>query len=441
MCGSTRSGLPVVVVVCAFCAAACSGPSDDRAREVPSVDSGEAGSDTAPDPDAGETGDTSEDADGPCVPSRSAWEENVSGMVDEWCGQCHGETPKYGAPYPLTNYDDLVEGEPDERKVDRMAEQLLKDAMPPPTADQPEHVAEDTLVEWSTCGEKHPDHSKDVHASAPPMDAPEDPPPDAETLDVVANDFELGKNELNRYQCFVVDVPFESTRYVRRFEPIVDDDRVLHHALVAIDSEGSQDQQSFRCSGFPPGDGLMYGWAPGQNPIQFDKGGIEVEPGSQVVLQIHYNNGAGAPNVSDSSGVRLFHTGSAERAITMSALGPWQFQIPAESRASASSTCTVEEETELIASFPHMHEIGSEFHSDIQRQDGSTETLIDLTGWSFEAQLAYETPKTLQPGDRVTTECVWDNPEDESVRFGERTEDEMCFNFAYVSPPNPRFCR
>lgn len=390
--------------------------------------------------DTGIDGTDDLDADGTCVPSESAWDTNVGEMVETWCGQCHGEEPKYGAPFSLTEYHELVAGEPGERKVDRMAEQLLADAMPPPTADQPTHVAEDTLVEWATCGEKHPDHSEGVTASKPPMDAPEQPPEGAETLDVIADGFELGENELNRYQCFVIDVPFETTRYARRFEPIVDDDRVLHHSLVSIDSSGSSSRETFECNGFPPGDGLLYGWAPGQNPIQFDPGGIALEPGSQIVLQIHYNNGAGATGVSDSSGVRIFHTDSTERELTMSALGPTSFSIPPKTRGSAESTCSVAEQTEIVASFPHMHEIGSEFHSHIERSDGSRESLIDLTGWSFEAQLAYQTPTTLEAGDKITTQCIWDNPHDRTVGFGLRTEDEMCFNFVYVTPPNAGFC-
>ena len=415
--------------------------TDDTATADTAMPQTDSGTEDTGGSDAG--GDTSQGdaAAGECVPSRSAWDTNVADMVDKWCGECHGESPKFGAPYPLVDYEELVAGAPGERKVDKMATRLLADEMPPPSADQPDHTAEDTLVEWATCGEKHPDHSKGVNASAPPMDAPEDPPANAKSFDITADNFELGQNELNRYQCFTIDAPFESERFIRRLEMIVDDDRVLHHALLAIDRDGSENRETFKCSGFPPGDGLLYGWAPGQAPIQFQEGGVRVNPGAKFVLQIHYNNGAGATDVKDSSGVRIHHVPSASPTYTIAKLGPEAFAIPPHSERSHSSTCTVQSETDIVASFPHMHEIGSEFHSHITRKDGSEEQLIDLTGWSFESQLFYRTPKTLKPGDKITTECVFDNDQDRLVTFGLRTEDEMCYNFAYVTPPDEHFCQ
>jgi hypothetical protein len=207
------------------------------------------------------------------------------------------------------------------------------------------------------------------------------------------------------------------------------------------DRDQSVDADSFPCFGFPPTEDLIYGWAPGQNAIQFPKGGLRVEPDDQFVLQIHYNNGAGVENVEDSSGVRVYHTGSADREIVMADLGPQGFVIPPKQRFRAEHTCEVKETIDVVASFPHMHEIGSEFHQNILRRDGSTESLIDLTGWSFEAQLTYRTPVTLRPGDRLKTSCVWENPRDEAVTFGVRTKDEMCYNFMYVTPPDDDFCR
>jgi hypothetical protein len=210
---------------------------------------------------------------------------------------------------------------------------------------------------------------------------------------------------------------------------------------MSIDRDGGQRRDTFQCGGFPPGDGLLYGWAPGQEAIQFDKGGVRVNPGAQLVLQIHYNNGAGAPDVSDSSGLRIHHAPSASPVYSIASLGPRAFAIPARKQYAVEDTCTVQQETTIVASFPHMHEIGAEFHSEVIRKDGTREPLIDLTGWSFESQLFYRTPVTLQPGDKISTECVWFNPKDTIVPFGLDTEDEMCFNFAYVTPPDAGFCQ
>ena len=41
----------------------------------------------------------------------------------------------------------------------------------------------------------------------------------------------------------------------------------------------------------------------------------------------------------------------------------------------------------------------------------------------------------LQPGDQIKTECVFENTTDRVAAFGPFTEDEMCYNFLFVTPP------
>jgi hypothetical protein len=40
----------------------------------------------------------------------------------------------------------------------------------------------------------------------------------------------------------------------------------------------------------------------------------------------------------------------------------------------------------------------------------------------------------VNPGDMLRTTCVFDNLSEDMVTFGERTEDEMCFNFIAAYP-------
>ena len=40
----------------------------------------------------------------------------------------------------------------------------------------------------------------------------------------------------------------------------------------------------------------------------------------------------------------------------------------------------------------------------------------------------------VQPGDKLHSTCVFDNPGSQSVGFGEGTGDEMCFNFVLAYP-------
>ena len=62
--------------------------------------------------------------------------------------------------------------------------------------------------------------------------------------------------------------------------------------------------------------------------------------------------------------------------------------------------------------------------------------LVSVDPWDFDNQTSYrhEPPVQINPGDTLRTRCTYDNPTDSIVTFGERTEDEMCFNFALVYP-------
>jgi hypothetical protein len=167
-----------------------------------------------------------------------------------------------------------------------------------------------------------------------------------------------------------------------------------------------------------------------------------MRPGERYVLQMHYNNGQGLENVRDNSGVRLLHGPAQGTEYGMIAIGPVGFQIPARAMGSAASACTFQQPTQLFAGGPHMHVIGSAFSQRILRTGGAMEPLIDLENWDFNLQFTYDLGGTLlQPGDRIETRCTWNNPNARAVTSGPGTNDEMCFNFAYVTPPAPtRYC-
>jgi hypothetical protein len=193
--------------------------------------------------------------------------------------------------------------------------------------------------------------------------------------------------------------------------------------------------------GMPAGSQYLYAWAPGQSALEFPEGGLRVSPGERFVVQIHYNNSARRDGLRDSSGVRLYLGPTTGPEYGMIAIGPTDFSLPPRERTPVSSRCTVPAETTLLAGMPHMHRRGSEFTQSIRRASGTRTPLVSLSGWSFETQLFYSLPERLAPGDVIETTCVFENESDATVRSGEDTEDEMCFNFLYATPPpTQRYC-
>jgi hypothetical protein len=358
------------------------------------------------------------------------------------CGDCHGSSPEYGAPYSFADYDFLVAGELGQRPVDRIIARLAEGDMPPAPFPAPSHNDFDTMVLWSSCGLQHPDYQLGLTSNAPVFLPSDEPPSATNTWEIRAGGFSVGEHVTNRYQCWAQDVPFDSPQLIKRIEVDLDETRVLHHIVLYRDTN-LRHEGSFRCSGTPSDSDFLYAWAPGQDAIQFENGGLLVEPGERYILQIHYNNAAGIADVSDDSAIRVHYGEVDGTTYGMFVPGPdIGIIVSPNSEHTVTGVCRITEEITLLAGMPHMHEAGRSFRADVIRPDGTIINLIELTGWSFEAQLFYEMPITLYPGDELLTTCSFENlSSDMTIFFGDETEDEMCFNFLYATPvTRQRFC-
>lgn len=376
-----------------------------------------------------------------CVPSREEWDSEVQGVVETHCGTCHGESPNYGAPHTLTSYDSMMEPLGDARRVDRSAARVAFGTMPPAGIPDVPDDAIQTFVDWASCGEIEPELGSGLKVDRPVFLAPEEAPEGLDYFDVRADEFAVGEDVLDLYQCFSVDAPVDSDQFIRRLEVVVDQSEVIHHVVLLRDPERNAPDGRHRCPGMPQNSDYLYAWAPGGGPIEFPDGGLRVTPGERFVLQIHYNNSVGRPDVVDTSGVRLFYDEPTGEEYGMVAPGPLLFQVAPSSTEDVSGTCQITQETRVLAGMPHMHEIGQAFEQVLERADGTLEPVISLQNWEFETQLFYSIPMTLMPGDELHTTCTFDNPGSTPVRSGEGTSDEMCFNFMYVTPPPvSRYC-
>ncbi len=396
------------------------------------------GSSSEPDPtDGAALGDA--DASGSaatCVPSQPMYDQQVAKLIDSHCGSCHGAKANYGAGWTLTGgYASLVAGQPGQRAVDRIAQAVAQKQMPPVGTPPVPHQALDTLTEWASCGKMHPDHSKGLVVDKPVFSAPQAPPDGTPSFDLRADQFAVGESTLDLYQCFTFEAPVDGDRFVRRIEAVLDRSEVVHHVVLLKDPAKAFPLGRKGCATMPKGSLYLYAWAPGGGAVQFPEGGMRIRKGERYVLQIHYNNGAALKNVVDQSGVRLWHGPPEGTEYGMLAPGPVAFEVPPNSTISASGQCVAAEKVHLLAGMPHMHTHGSQFKVAVVRPDGSRQSVLDLSGWSFEMQPFYNLDTWLQPGDRLETTCTWKNPGDEPVSVGEGTEDEMCFLFSFVTPP------
>jgi len=382
--------------------------------------------------------------DGDCIPDEPAWQSTIRPLVAQHCGSCHGETPQFGAPYALTDYALLIRGTVGERPVDHIALRVGDGTMPPPAQPQPGGADRAAIVDWARCGAGgDPGEGPNpggFDVDRPLLDAPETPPAGTDFFELRADGFEVAADMVDRIECFTFAAPVDGPRMIRRIETIVDDSRVLHHATLIPGGDVRPAGTHSECTD-DMGLNVLYAWAPGQGPLHFAEGGIIVEPGQILTVQIHYNNAAEHADVRDRSGVRIHHGPVEGPVVDQATFGPFDFEIPPRSTHTVTGRCVIPQETTLVASFPHMHDFGASFRQTVTRSNGTVEPIITLEGWSFDDQYIYETPMVLEPGDVVETTCRFENPNDFAVSSGTRSQDEMCFNFAYVTPPLPgRYC-
>lgn len=375
---------------------------------------------------------------------------DVQALLQTSCQSCHAAQPKFGAPMPLVTRADLMATRPSgERVLDAVLRRTHDEAKPmPPTG----LLAASELEVLSQYAEADAPESsaaceQDV-GSGPSEEGPDDLPCEITDRFVAFGDnadspFAVGAAAGNLIQCFAFASPWTDGQHGTAFAPIIDDDRVLHHWILWSSEQAIAPGTSWNCAqGMPSDARFVTGWAPGGgNRVMPEGVGMELPgPGSVAILQVHYWNVAGYDDVRDRSGVALCASNEpVDNLLTVSTLGTLNIAIPPRSNGySTSGLCkpAITEPVQILSSGPHMHNLGRTFVTEILRggDENQVEVLAAVDPWDFNSQGQVPSEATIFPGDVLRTTCTFDNPLDRVVTFGERTEDEMCFNFVAAYP-------
>ena len=241
--------------------------------------------------------------------------------------------------------------------------------------------------------------------------------------------------------------------------------------------DAEDEQIGYECFGGPTGDrGATFpiqqlgGWLPGQSGNTYPDGiGIRVEPGSTIVLQMHYNVATADPTPDQSKfQFSLIKEPTAEGWYAPFLDIGWvlgSMEIPAGEASVVHAlvddprsffNLVVGDHIDLSNGFRihaatfHMHQLGVRGElSHVPR--GPSSVLLNIEEWDFNWQRQYTltTPFDVPAGDKLKVECEFDNstgnqpvisgkaqmPVD--VSWGEGTGDEMCVaNLLITALPN-----
>jgi len=378
----------------------------------------------------------------------------VQQALAEHCNGCHGDPVQFGATMPLASHADfLVPAVTDPTvSVAELVQLRIADPDRPMPADasmSPEDAA--TITQWIATGTP-----ADLSGADCDLGDDDDPPWGPEALPCKPDVFFTASaadgesafavpivDDLN--ECFVFDSPFGADTQAIAWAPVIDDARVVHHWLL-LEAPADTPLGPAQCVGTGGGAldaPMLMGWGPGtMNYVMPDEAGLELpDPGSKLMLQIHYNNSAGHSDVQDRSGVALCTTEEPRpHAAGTLWLGSVQIDVGPGEQQTVTSDCEtseLDEPVHVLLEWPHMHEIGTSIRTEVLRAgSNAVDPLATVDAWNFENQAyyAHDPAVLVEPGDVLRTTCVYDNDTTQTVGWGETTGDEMCFDFATVYP-------
>jgi hypothetical protein len=322
----------------------------------------------------------------------------------------------------------------------------------------------------------------------------------------------------DEYRCFLVDPGLAEPAFVTGSEFLPQNAQVVHHAIFFRVDPGDV-AEARQLDADAPGDGWtcfggtgigarrdpaaqlraggawIAAWAPGAKETLLDpRIGYRMEPGSLVIMQIHYNLLAtdGKAAGTDQSGIRLrMKPGTADLQPLQTILLPAPVELPCAAgesgplcdrersvldvwrrfgdeagatvarlnllcnggrRPVAGQTQKCDQKIRaagtLYAVAGHMHLLGRSIKVELNPDTPQAQTLLDVPIYNFDDQGAHPLPSpvAVKVGDVLRVTCTHDATlrrqlpalqklPPRYVVWGEGTSDEMCLGIAVWSRP------
>jgi hypothetical protein len=209
-----------------------------------------------------------------------------------------------------------------------------------------------------------------------------------------------------------------------------------HHTLLTLGDEKSDCTTAVV-------NGLLYAAGVGSEGLELPPGvAIKLPAGKYLNLGLHVYNPSEEP-IEGTSGMEVKTVAAKDVEFESEAVlaGPFDIALEPGTKSTVSSTCAVTTDQNVYALFPHMHQLGTHLKTTIT-VDGQDDVIHD-GDYSFNEQLQIPLDPILRltKGDKVTTECTFENTLNKTVYFGESSDTEMCFSILFRYPAQGQgFC-
>ena len=284
-----------------------------------------------------------------------------------------------------------------------------------------------------------------------PRQAPA-PLPDATELTMM-EPYQPNARAQDDYRCFILDPGLAADAFLTGYDVRPGVPSEVHHIILYTLDSALAESQARLLDEREPGPGYtcfgtsnvsdsrpVVGWAPGVTQVTYPPDtGVRLRANRRLVMQVHYNLLQGS--LPDQTGMRLQLKPTVAREafvylaadLTMSvaagqALAPHAFSV-------RPSQLGIPVGVFIHGVFPHMHQRGRTLRLDVEHA-GELTCAADVQDWDFSWQqfYFYERPLYLYPDDQLQVRCGFDTRADQQpVRWGEGTSDEMCLVGLYVT--------
>ncbi len=370
---------------------------------------------------------------------------DVAPIVFGSCASCH--RPEGSAPFSLVTYADV------RARADQVVDATSRRIMPPwkPEPGHGEFAGERrlnegqiaTLRRWRDGGAVEGDRS-----ALPPLPTWSGRwllgEPD---LIVQTDPYMLRGTGDDMYRNFVLPIPVSGGRYIKAWQFLPGNTRVVHHATMQFDSTGSarrldvQDPEPGYEGLVPHGvqgpDGYFLDWGPGHAPYVAPEGmAWPLREGTDLMMMLHLRPSGKPERVQATLGL-YFSDEPPTRTPTLIRLTRQNMDIsPGESRYVVTDSFRLDVDVDAYTVQPHAHYLAREVKGVATLPDGTERPLIYIRNWEFDWQGVYHyaRPLRLPAGTTLRMEIVYDNsmnnPHNQHmpprrVTYGQRTTDEM----------------
>jgi tetratricopeptide (TPR) repeat protein/mono/diheme cytochrome c family protein len=248
------------------------------------------------------------------------------------------------------------------------------------------------------------------------------------------------------FRNFVLPIPVSAPRWVKAVELRPGNPQVVHHAVMQVDSSRSSQRRDEEDAepGFPgmdmagsePPGGQLVGWTPGKVPIVDERLAWRLEPGSDMVVQLHMLPSGKPEQVAARVGLYFADKPPSEQAFSLLMRNDNIDIPPGVSNHVIEDSLTLPVAVQALGTYPHAHYLGKSIEAYAILPDGRKQWLIRIPEWDFNWQddYRYKKPLDLPAGTRIDMRFVYDNTSanalnphnpPQRVRFGNRSTDEM----------------